>query len=59
MSKKNNVLSLFSGIGIMDLGFEKAGFNIVVANDIDSVALETHKYNFPNTNIINGDIMNK
>ena len=29
------VISLFSGCGGMDLGFKKAGFNIVYANDFD------------------------
>ena len=36
------VLSLFSGIGGLDAGFEKAGFNIVWANDFDKDACETH-----------------
>ena len=30
-----NVISLFSGCGGLDLGFEKAGFNIPVANEFD------------------------
>ena len=29
---KMNLVSLFSGAGGLDLGFEKAGFNVVVAN---------------------------
>ena len=28
-----NVISLFSGCGGLDLGFERAGFNIPVANE--------------------------
>ena len=35
------VLSLFSGIGGLDAGFEKAGFNIVWANDFDKYAVKT------------------
>ena len=30
-----NVISLFSGCGGLDLGFERAGFNIPVANEFD------------------------
>ena len=29
-----NVISLFSGCGGLDLGFERAGFNIPVANEL-------------------------
>ena len=36
------VLSLFSGIGGLDAGFEKAGFNIVWANDFDKYAVKTY-----------------
>ena len=30
-----NILSLFSGAGGLDLGFEKAGFNVIAANEYD------------------------
>ena len=33
-----NVISLFSGCGGLDLGFEKAGFNIPVANEFDPLS---------------------
>ena len=51
-----NVLSLFSGCGGLDLGFEKAGFNIPVANEFDKTIWDTFKINHPNTKLIEGDV---
>lgn len=51
-----NVISLFSGCGGLDLGFEKAGFQIPVANEFDKTIFETFKINHPNTHLIEGDI---
>ena len=45
MSREKKVISLFSGAGGMDLGFIKAGFKICLANDFDSNAVETYRYN--------------
>lgn len=39
------LLSLFSGAGGMDLGFEKAGFKISVANEFDKTIWETYEKN--------------
>ena len=50
-----NLISLFSGCGGMDLGFKKAGFNILWANDIDTKACETYARNF-GSHINCGDI---
>lgn len=52
------IISLFSGAGGLDRGFEKAGFNIVWANEYDSSIWETFKYNFPKTYLDNRDIRN-
>lgn len=49
------VISLFSGAGGLDLGFEKAGFNIVVANEYDKTIWETYEKNHK-TSLIKGDI---
>ncbi|MDR2531168.1 MAG: DNA cytosine methyltransferase [Oscillospiraceae bacterium] len=40
-----NVVSLFAGAGGMDLGFEKAGFNIIWANEYDNSIWETYEKN--------------
>lgn len=39
------ILSLFSGAGGLDLGFEKAGFEIDLAFDIRRSAIDTYNYN--------------
>lgn len=52
---KYKTVSLFSGIGGIDLGFEFAGFNVVWANDFDKYAVETYRKNVGN-NIVCGDI---
>lgn len=53
--KKHNVISLFAGAGGMDLGFKKAGFDILWANDFEKDAVETYKNNI-SENIVLGDI---
>ncbi|MGL4676764.1 MAG: DNA cytosine methyltransferase [Brevinema sp.] len=52
------LLSLFSGCGGMDLGFYKAGFMTVWANEFDKTIWETFKYNFPDTYLDTRDIRN-
>lgn len=49
MDKK--IVSLFSGAGGLDKGFELAGFDIIWANEFDSTIWETFEYNFPDTNL--------
>jgi len=43
------IISLFSGAGGLDLGFEQAGFNIIWANEFDKTIWETYEKNFRNT----------
>lgn len=42
---KYNILDLFCGAGGLSLGFEKAGFNVVKAIDIDQHAVNTYNFN--------------
>ncbi len=44
-----NIVSLFSGGGGLDLGFQNSGFNIVWANEYDKNIWATHEENFPKT----------
>ena len=44
---KYRVVSLFSGAGGLDLGFEKAGFDIIWANEFDKKIWATFEHNFP------------
>lgn len=50
------VISLFSGCGGLDLGFERAGFDIPVANEFDKTIWSTFKANHPKTHLIEGDV---
>lgn len=52
-----NIISLFSGAGGLDLGFEKAGYNIVMANEFDKTIWETYEKNH-SAPLLKGDICN-
>ena len=52
------VISLFSGAGGLDIGFERAGFSIAVAVEADSACCDTLKTNRPEVPIINERIEN-
>lgn len=51
-----NYISLFSGGMGLDIGLERAGFNCVVANEIDALAVETIKLNKPALPVISESV---
>ncbi|MCL1882680.1 MAG: DNA cytosine methyltransferase [Defluviitaleaceae bacterium] len=53
--KSLRLISLFSGAGGLDLGFVRAGFEIVAANEYDSTIWETYEKNHE-APLIKGDI---
>ncbi len=50
------LVSLFSGAGGLDKGFHNAGFRTVVANEFDAKICPTFRANFPDVELIEGDI---
>jgi len=45
------IVSFFAGAGGLDLGFKKAGFNVVWANEYDKEIWETYEKNHPETTL--------
>jgi DNA (cytosine-5)-methyltransferase 1 len=54
-----NCFELFAGCGGLGYGFHKENFNIVVANELEENIAVTYKHNFPDTNVIVGDVTQK
>lgn len=53
--KKLSVVGLFAGVGGIEFGFKKAGFDVVLANEIDEYAGQTYRKNHSHTLVV-GDI---
>jgi DNA (cytosine-5)-methyltransferase 1 len=51
-----DVVSLFSGCGGLDLGFQQAGFNIIWANEYDRSIWDTYETNHQGTQLDKRDI---
>lgn len=52
------IVSFFAGAGGLDLGFQKAGFDVVWANEYDREIWETYEKNHPNTVLDRRSIVN-
>jgi DNA (cytosine-5)-methyltransferase 1 len=55
---KPKIVSIFSGVGGIDFGFEEAGFETIFASDIWERACDSLKVNFPNSEVVCDDIIN-
>jgi len=58
MKNKLTAISLFTGAGGMDIGFEAAGIDVVFANELMEEAAKTYCANHPGCNMVNDDINN-
>ena len=56
MANSMNVIDLFAGVGGLSLGFERAGFNVVLANEIDAEIADSYRHNHKNTIMVTDDI---
>ena len=55
---KPTVIDLFAGVGGLSLGFEMAGFNVVLANEYDESIAKAYELNHPSAKMIVEDITN-
>lgn len=58
-NKQYTGVSLFTGAGGMDVGFERAGIKVIFANELMKEAAETYVANHPGCNMVNDDIYNQ
>ena len=56
MKNKPTVIDLFCGCGGTSMGFEMAGFEVVLGCDIHAPSIQTFKENHPNCSTILGDV---
>jgi DNA (cytosine-5)-methyltransferase 1 len=50
------VIDLYAGAGGLSLGMEQAGFDVVAAVELDAVHAQVHRFNFPTTPVLCGDL---
>lgn len=56
VSHRLTAVDLFSGAGGISLGLQSAGYDVLLANDLDAASARTHRRNFPNVSFIEGDV---
>lgn len=56
VASRLNAISLYTGVGGLDFGFEAAGFHTAVAVELDPAACRTIRRNRPDWNVIERDI---
>ena len=56
IEQKYNVLDLFCGCGGLSLGFEQAGYNVLLGVDIWEDALKTYAYNHKSSKTLCADM---
>ena len=56
LRKRLTAIDLFSGAGGITLGVSAAGFDVLLANDIDSAGARTHQQNFQTTRFVQGSV---
>ena len=56
MKNKPTVISTFSGCGGSSMGYHLAGYDVLLAVEMNNHAVETYKLNFPDTQVYHGDI---
>ena len=56
MNKELNIIDLFCGCGGLSLGFESAGFNVLLGIDMWEDALVTYRHNHKNGNTLCADL---
>lgn len=59
IQSNKRIVDFFCGAGGLSLGFIQEGFNVALANDIESVCIQTYKFNhpeLPSEKLIQGDI---
>ncbi len=56
IKKRLKGISLFTGAGGMDVGFAGAGIDIILANELNDLAVETYLANHPQIPVLKGDV---